>query len=53
MELGMVDDARAQAKEVLRINPAFDTETAVQVMRIRDPADREHWRKLLRRAGLP
>jgi adenylate cyclase len=53
MELGMVDEAQAQAKEVLRINPAFDTETAVQVMRIRDPADREHWRKLLRRAGLP
>jgi adenylate cyclase len=53
MELGMIDDARAQAKAVLRINPAFDTKTAVQVIRIKDPADREHWRKLLRRAGLP
>jgi adenylate cyclase len=53
MELGNIEEARAQAREVLRINPAFDTATAVQVLRIRDPAIREHWRDLLRQAGLP
>ena len=53
MELGMIDEARAQAQEVLRINPAFDTATAVQVLRVRDPVIREHWRTLLRQAGLP
>ena len=53
MELGMTDEARVQAREVLRINPAFDTATAVQILRIRDQATREHWRDVLRQAGLP
>ena len=53
VELGMVDEARSQVREVLRINPEFNTETAVQVTRIRDPKTREHWRKQLRQAGLP
>ena len=53
MELGMTDEAGAQAREVLRINPDFDTATAVQVLRIRDPAIGEQWRDLLRQAGLP
>jgi len=53
VELGMIDEARAQARQVLRINPAFDAATAVQVVRIRDPVIREHWRESLRRAGLP
>lgn len=34
----MIDEARAQAREALRI---------------RDQATREHWRDLLRQAGLP
>jgi len=49
----MMEKAKAQAREVLRINPTFNTETAVQVMRIRGPDVREHWRNLLRQAGLP
>ena len=53
MEADREEDARTQANEVLRINPKFDTETAVQVRRIKDPATRERWRTLLRQAGLP
>ena len=53
MELGLIDEARAEALDVLRINPAFDSATAVQVVRIKDPAIRAHWQDLLRQAGLP
>ncbi len=53
MALGMTDEARAQAREVLRINPDFDTATAVQVLRIRDTAIRDQWGGYLRQAGLP
>ena len=52
MELGMIDEAEAQVREVLRINPEFDVETAVQVTRIKDPASRQRWQALLREAGL-
>ena len=53
MELGLIDEARAEARDVLRINPAFDSATAVQVVRIKDPVIRAHWQDLLRQAGLP
>ncbi len=52
MELGMIDEAKAQAQQVLRINPDFDVATAVQVTRIMDPATRQRWQALLREAGL-
>lgn len=53
MELEMIDEARAQARVLLRLNPTFDTETAVAIYRIRDPEVQTHWRTLLGQAGLP
>ncbi len=51
-ELGQAAEARAEAAEVLRINPKFSLEVHRQRMPIKDPAVLERHLAALRRAGL-
>ena len=51
-ELGQDAEARAEAAEVLRINPHFSLELYKQRMPIKDPAVLERHIAALRRAGL-
>jgi adenylate cyclase len=53
MELGRMDEARAQAKEVVRINPRFAVEDNVFITTLSNPETRKRFKKLLRQAGLP
>jgi adenylate cyclase len=51
-ELGKETEARAEAAEVLRLNPNFSLEVHKQRMPIKDPAALERHLAALRRAGL-
>src|SRR5262245_51765341 len=51
-ELGKGAEARAEAAEVLRLNPRFSLEVHKQRMPIKDPADLERHLAALRKAGL-
>jgi adenylate cyclase len=51
-ELGREAEARAEATEVLRINPQFSLEVHKQRMPIKDPAVLERHIAALRKAGL-
>jgi len=51
-ELGQAAEARAEAAEVLRINPKFSLEVHRQRMPIKDPAVLERHLADLRKAGL-
>jgi adenylate cyclase len=50
---GQLEEARAEAAEVLRINPAFTIERYKRLAVCRDPKDAEHRLDGLRKAGLP
>ena len=51
-ELGQAAEARAEAAEVLRINPKFSLEVHKQRMPIKDPIVLERHIAALRKAGL-
>jgi adenylate cyclase len=51
-ELGQAAEARAEAAEVLRINPKFSLEVLRQRLPYKDPADLERFLDGLRKAGL-
>jgi adenylate cyclase len=51
-ELGQAAEARAEAAEVLRLNPQFSLEVHRQRMPIKDPAVLERHLAALRKAGL-
>jgi tetratricopeptide (TPR) repeat protein len=51
-ELGRAAEARAEAVEVLRINPQFSLEVHKQRAPMKDPAMLEHQLAALRKAGL-
>jgi adenylate cyclase len=51
-ELGQAAEARAEAAEVLRLNPQFSLEVHRQRMPIKDPAVLERQLAALRKAGL-
>jgi hypothetical protein len=51
-ELGQAVEARAEAAEVLRLNPQFSLEVHRQRMPIKDPALLERHIAALRKAGL-
>jgi len=51
-ELGQAAEARAQAAEVLRLNPYFSLAVHKQRMPIKDPAALESHLAALRKAGL-
>ena len=50
---GRLEDARAQAREVLRINPKYCLEQDARVSQYKNQADRERYLDGLRKAGLP
>jgi len=53
MELGWEEEARAEAIEVLRINPSYSLEEAWRHNQpFKDPAVLEHFFAAARRAGL-
>jgi hypothetical protein len=51
-EVGQAAEARAEAVEVLRLNPTFYVEVHRQRMPIKDPAMLERHLTALRKAGL-
>ena len=52
-QAGQLGEARAEAAEVLRINPAFTIESWKRLAVYKDPKDVEHRLDGLRKAGLP
>jgi adenylate cyclase len=52
-DMGRDEEARAEAAEVLRLNPNFTAETWRQRQFLRDPAEMERHVNNLRKAGLP
>jgi TolB-like protein/class 3 adenylate cyclase/tetratricopeptide (TPR) repeat protein len=48
-----MEEARATAAEVLRINPKFTVSNWAKVQLFKDPAVHEHQEELMRKAGLP
>ena len=52
-QLGQLEEARAEAAEVLRINPGFTIESYKRLVVYKDPKDTEHRLDGLRKAGLP
>jgi adenylate cyclase len=52
-QAGLRGEARAEAAEVLRINPAFTIERYKRLIVDKDPKDAEHRLDGLRKAGLP
>jgi adenylate cyclase len=52
-DLGRVQEAQAEAAEVLRIDPEFRIEGWAKANPFKDPAIVEHRKELLRKAGLP
>ncbi len=53
-QLGMTENARAEAAEVLRIDPGYTiNRSAKPLAMFKKPSDTEHWMDGLRKAGLP
>ena len=52
-QLGQPEEAKAEAAEVLRVNPAFTVEGSKRLFVFKDPEDTEHRKDGLRKAGLP
>jgi adenylate cyclase len=50
---GREEEARAAAKEALRINPKFSVERYMKTYPLKDPVARERFAQALRKAGLP
>jgi len=51
-QMGRMEDARAQAAELMKIDPRFSLERWARTLRYRDPADAERVLDALRKAGL-
>jgi adenylate cyclase len=52
-QLGRLDEARAEAAEVLRIDPKFTISRSARLLPFKRPEDAEHFFDGLRKAGLP
>ncbi len=50
---GRDEEARAAAKEALRINPKFSVERYMRTQPLKDPAARERLAQAFKKAGLP
>jgi len=50
---GQLEEARAAAAEVLRINPGFTIESSKRILVYKDPKDLKHFIDGMRKAGLP
>ncbi len=53
METGKENEGRAQARQVLRIDTGYSASSSYYVLQVKDPAIRERYIALLRKAGLP
>jgi tetratricopeptide (TPR) repeat protein len=51
-QLGRLDEARAQAAEVLKLDPDFSIATFTKTQSYKNPSDLEHYLDGLRKAGL-
>jgi adenylate cyclase len=52
-QLGQLEEARKEAAEVLRINPAFKIEGYKRLLIYKNPPDLDQWADGMRKAGLP
>ena len=52
-QIGQVEEARAEAAEILRITPEWTIATSTRLVGFKDPEDRKHYVDGLRKAGLP
>jgi adenylate cyclase len=52
-QLGQLEEARAEAAEVLRINPGFTIQSYKRIVVHKDPKDVERRIDGMRKAGLP
>jgi hypothetical protein len=52
-QAGQLEEARAEAVQVLRINPGFTIQGLKRILVYKDPKDLEHRLDGLRKAGLP
>jgi len=52
-QMGRKEDARAEAAEVLRVEPGYTIERVSRANRFKDPRDADHFFGGLRKAGLP
>jgi adenylate cyclase len=52
-QLGRLEDARAEAAEVLRVNPKYTIGTQMRVAILKRSEDSDHLIDGLRKAGLP
>jgi adenylate cyclase len=52
-QLGQLEEAKAAAAEVLRINPGFTIESSERTRVYKNPKDLEHYLEGMRKAGLP
>jgi tetratricopeptide (TPR) repeat protein len=50
---GQEEEARAAAREVLRINPKFSIERLIRTLPMKDPSSRERLDQAFKKAGLP
>ena len=53
VECGREQDARAQAAEVIKVDPKFSLEKFADALTYKDPAQTERALDALRKAGLP
>ena len=51
-EMDRLEEARAQAAEVLRVDPKFSLERYSTTLRYKNPADKKRYIDTLRKAGL-
>jgi adenylate cyclase len=52
-EMGHMEEARAQAAKVLKMNPRFSLKSWARISRLKNPADVQRGIEALRKAGLP
>ena len=52
-QLGQLENARAEASEVLRIEPDYTIDRHRRLVPFKDPKDAEHFFDGMRKAGLP
>jgi len=52
-QLGQLEEARAEAAEMLRLHPGFTVAGMVRISPLKHAKDRNHYHDGLRKAGLP
>jgi len=52
-DLDLMDEARAEADQVMRLNPKFTASRFMQSQTLHDPVRDDRFKNLMQRAGLP